>query len=198
MIFPQLEVQVSIVFLIIYYSVKCLQIYHSLVDKQRKKDRGWQTFPLAFRLAEDILFILFLLLIMLYFIDDNKLHINSIVIVVVAFVGSLMNIFCVRLDETPCNATIQLMSKIIVVLRFLMIFSIILKVDDKTDWDWSTTFWPYWCSFAIQGIMGIASFIIFLNTIMNFVIWLRNGPGAIALTAMLRRPSSTDSTRVKW
>ena len=61
------------------------------------------------------------------------------------------------------------MMKIVLVLRFLMGFSVLLKTDDKTQWDWSTTFWPYWCSFAIQGIMAIASLIIFLNTVLNYL-----------------------------
>jgi hypothetical protein len=61
------------------------------------------------------------------------------------------------------------MTKVIVVLRLLIGFSALLKADHHTQWDWSTTFWPYWCSFAIQGIMGIASLIIFLNTILNFL-----------------------------
>jgi hypothetical protein len=41
------------------------------------------------------------------------------------------------------------MTKIIIVLRFLIGFSVLMKIDAKTAWDWSTTFWPYWCSFAI-------------------------------------------------
>jgi hypothetical protein len=60
------------------------------------------------------------------------------------------------------------MIKIVLVLRFLLGFSIMLKLDNKTSWDWSTTFWPYWCSFAIQGIMAIASVIIFMNTCLNY------------------------------
>jgi hypothetical protein len=50
-----------------------------------------------------------------------------------------------------------------------MSMSVLLKSDNRTAWDWSTTFWPYWCSFAIQGIMSIASFIIFVNTILNYM-----------------------------
>lgn len=61
------------------------------------------------------------------------------------------------------------MTKVVVVLRLLMALSVILKVDEKTTWDWSTTFWPYWCSFAIQGILAIASFIIFINTFLNYL-----------------------------
>lgn len=43
-----------------------------------------------------------------------------------------------------------------------------MKIDEHAHWDWSTAFWPYWCSFAIQAIMGVASLIIFVNTIFNY------------------------------
>jgi hypothetical protein len=75
---------------------------------------------------------------------------------------------CASYEETPCNATINLLIKIISVLRLFVAISAFLKVDHQTSWEWSTTFWPYWCSFAIQAIIGIASFVIFANTILNY------------------------------
>ena len=83
-------------------------------------------------------------------------------------IATLLNCFCYRIEETPCNATVALLSKVMFILRFLLYMSILLRADKRTDWDWSTTFWPYWCSFAIQGIMTIASFIICINTIVNY------------------------------
>ena len=38
-------------------------------------------------------------------------------------------------------------------------------MEAELDWDWSTTFWPYWCSFTIQAVLIIATVVIFLNTI---------------------------------
>jgi len=75
---------------------------------------------------------------------------------------------CIGYEETPCNATINLLINIISVLRLLVAISAFLKIDRHTNWEWSTTFWPYWCSFAIQAIIGIASFIIFVNTVLNY------------------------------
>lgn len=79
-----------------------------------------------------------------------------------------INCFCMNYEETPCNATILLINKVITVLRLLIGLSAFLKLDHLAQWDWSTTFWPYWCSFAIQAIMAVASLIIFVNTVFNF------------------------------
>jgi uncharacterized membrane protein len=57
---------------------------------------------------------------------------------------------------------------VITVLRLLIAASAFIKADHRAQWEWSTTFWPYWCSFAIQGILGIASFVIFVNTVLNY------------------------------
>ena len=95
--------------------------------------------------------------------------VDGFAIIIPAAMACTINCFCVKYEETPCNATMQLMTKVVIVLRLLIGFSTLLKCDHKTQWDWSTTFWPYWCSFAIQGIMGIASLIIFLNTTLNYL-----------------------------
>ena len=89
-------------------------------------------------------------------------------LIIIIMIATLLNCFCYRIEETPCNATVALLSKVMFILRFLLYMSILLRADKRTDWDWSTTFWPYWCSFAIQGIMTIASFIICINTIVNY------------------------------
>jgi hypothetical protein len=57
---------------------------------------------------------------------------------------------------------------VITVLRLLIAASAFIKADHRAQWEWSTTFWPYWCSFAIQAILGIASFVIFINTVLNY------------------------------
>lgn len=45
---------------------------------------------------------------------------------------------------------------------------VIIKHEAELDWDWSTTFWPYWCSITIQGVLVIATGVIFINTLGSF------------------------------
>ena len=45
---------------------------------------------------------------------------------------------------------------------------VVIKVEATLDWAWSTTFWPYWCSITIQGVVVIATGVIFINTLGNF------------------------------
>ena len=98
----------------------------------------------------------------------SKDHFTGFSIIVPAVIACGVNCFLVRFEETPCNSTIQLANKVVSVLRLLIAISAFVKIDSKVEWDWSTTFWPYWCSFAIQAIMAVASLIIFANTIMNY------------------------------
>lgn len=106
------------------------------------------------------------LMIFIHFKSSGQ--INGFATIIPAGLACGVGCICVGYEETPCNATMNLLSKIIAVLRLLIAFSAFLKVDHHTNWEWSTTFWPYWCSFAIQAIIGVASFIIFVNTILNY------------------------------
>ena len=63
----------------------------------------------------------------------------------------------------------MLVTKVLTVLRLFVALSAFAKIDHRAQWDWSTTFWPYWCSFAIQAIMAVASMIILVNTILNYL-----------------------------
>ena len=69
--------------------------------------------------------------------------------IIPATIASGISCLFVNYEETPCNATMQLISKVITVLRLLISVSSFIKVDHRANWEWSTTFWPYWCSFAI-------------------------------------------------
>jgi hypothetical protein len=106
------------------------------------------------------------LMIFIYFNTESS--INGFAAIIPAGLACGVGCLFVGYEETPCNVTINLLSKVISVLRLLIAVSAFLKVDHHTNWEWSTTFWPYWCSFAIQAIIGIASFIIFVNTILNY------------------------------
>lgn len=150
-----------------YNGYKLRQYSRLLLDKDYLRMMPWQRPTLILKIAENLLYLLVWLLLVMYLYNHSAIKINGLVILVPAIVACILNCFCVKYEETPCNATVQLLSKIILVLRLLICFSVLIKLNSKTEWDWSTTFWPYWCSFAIQGIMAIASFIIFLNTLLN-------------------------------
>ena len=58
--------------------------------------------------------------------------------------------------------------KTVLVLRLLVAANIVIKQEAELDWEWSTAFWPYWCSFTIQAVLIIATVVIFLNTLSLF------------------------------
>ena len=55
--------------------------------------------------------------------------------------------------------------KTVLFLRLVVAANIILKTEGDVQWEWSTAFWPYWCSFTIQAVIVIATLVIFLNTV---------------------------------
>jgi hypothetical protein len=109
----------------------------------------WMKPFLKLTITENFIYTVIWGLVIIYLWDNPYIHIDGIIITVLAFIACILNCLFIKIEETPCNATIQLLSKVIIVLRFLLVMSILLRVDERTTWDWSTTFWPYWCSFAI-------------------------------------------------
>ena len=81
---------------------------------------------------------------------------------------AIINIFLVRYEITPCNATYSLAIKTLLVIRLILGAMVIVKQEATLDWAWSTTFWPYWCSITIQSVLLIATAVMFINTIGNF------------------------------
>jgi hypothetical protein len=110
-----------------------------------------------------------MLVAFIYLNDSESRIINSSLVLVPAALACCLICFFIQGEETPCNETIDLLNKVISVLRLLVAIFVLLKMDSTIQWDWSTTFWPYWCSFAIQVIMGVASLIIFVNTVFNYL-----------------------------
>ena len=82
--------------------------------------------------------------------------------------AAIINLLIVKYDQSPCNATFQLTVKTVLFLRLLVGANIILKTEGNLKWEWSTAFWPYWCSFTIQAVIVIATLVIFLNTVGLF------------------------------
>lgn len=100
-------------------------------------------------MIEHSLHTIFYVLVLIFLIEQRFFKIDSTYLIVISLIAHLIRVFFHSTEETPCNSTVHLLARIIIALRFFMIMSVLLKVDGKTDWDWSTTFWPYWCSFAI-------------------------------------------------
>ena len=90
------------------------------------------------------------------------------VIVIFAVLSGFINLFLVRYEQTPCNATFHLTVKVLLIIRLMIGSMAIIRQDAELDWDWSTTFWPYWCSITIQGVLVIATGVIFINTLGSF------------------------------
>lgn len=119
-------------------------------------------------MLENFLYICTYTIVAIYLYIKDPALFGSYSILIPASLASCLGCLCITIEETPCNATIVLLHKVITVLRFLIALCVLLKIDNYAHWDWSTAFWPYWCSFAIQVIMGVASLIIFVNTIFNY------------------------------
>ena len=80
----------------------------------------------------------------------------------------LIDVLLIKFEETPCFSSLYVIGRMIGGLRVLLAFSVTMKLGKYSDWTWSTTFWPYWCSFAVMGIMAIASIIMFFSAIVNY------------------------------
>lgn len=71
-------------------------------------------------------------MILIYISYRDQIHLTGMSIAAPAVLACCISCFCVKYEETPCNATMQLMTKVIVVLRLLIGFSVILKLDKHT------------------------------------------------------------------
>lgn len=140
-----------------------------LVNTQYIAKWPWESSSLKMRIAENSLYLITWTLVLIYLSHGLGQKLGGLAIIAPALIACILNCFCLNYNETPCNASLAIVIKIITFLRLVISFSVILKADDSTEWDWSTAFWPYWCSFAIQGIFGIASFIVFINSILNWI-----------------------------
>lgn len=119
-------------------------------------------------LIENWFYMSSLALLAVYFMDSEPEHLLAAAILIPSCLACCINLCCPLIEQTPCNSTMLLLSKILCVLRFFVGLSVFIRFDRAADWDWSITFWPYWCSFAIQVILSIASMVILANTISNY------------------------------
>lgn len=72
------------------------------------------------------------LLVLVYLSFKDSIKVDGFAIVMPAALACAINCFCIKYEETPCNATMQLMTKVVIVLRLLIGFSALLKADHRT------------------------------------------------------------------
>ena len=125
----------------------------------------WLKPRLYLKMVEHGLLALDMVLIPFYLQEEPILRIPGWLLIIPPTLSGLINLFMVKFDSTPCNSTLQLTIKIVLVLRLVVGANIVLKQEANLDWEWATAFWPYWCSFTIQAVLIIATIVIFLNTI---------------------------------
>jgi len=66
----------------------------------------WNRLPLLMKIIENLLYISIIVLLTFYFYEENKYDVNYIIIIVLSFLVCLINLFCIKSEETPCNATL--------------------------------------------------------------------------------------------
>jgi hypothetical protein len=166
--FYNLKLEISLLILVIFHGWKCKSLLKDLFDKSLKTRYPWKRTPIQLLLFVNLLYAISYSFLVIYLYFDATKKFQGYAMIIPAALACGVSCICVSYEETPCNAAMQLLTKVITVLRLLIGVSAYLKIDHLASWEWSTTFWPYWCSFAIQAILGIASFVIFMNTVMNY------------------------------
>ena len=67
---------------------------------------------------------------MIYILMPEAL--SGYIIIVPATGATILNCFFIKYVETPCSATLALISKVVKVLRLLLGFSILMKLEHST------------------------------------------------------------------
>lgn len=155
--------------LIVFYTKFIVRDILQLRNQSVMRRMGkWLKGRLYLRIVEHTLLAVTMALIPFYMQEEPQVWIPGWLLLIPTSAQCLLNLFFVKYDKTPCNATYQLTLKTVLVLRFLVGVNILIKWEAKLDWDWSTAFWPYWCSFTIQAVLIIATIVIFFNTVSLF------------------------------
>jgi hypothetical protein len=149
MFLPSLKLQYSLFILAGYHGSKVVEYVRNLFNKKLMNKLPWQRSHLQMRIFENLLYVVSYLSLMIFLYFDASNQLNGFAAIVPAGLACAISCLCIGYEETPCNATMNLLTKVISVLRILIAVSAFMKVDKQTNWEWSTTFWPYWCSFAI-------------------------------------------------
>ena len=90
-----------------------------------------------------------MVLIPLYLQPHPIVHIPGWFLMIFPGVATIVNLFFVKLPNTPCNNSFAVVSKAILIVRLAIAYNVILRYELDISWDWKTTFWPYWLSFTL-------------------------------------------------
>lgn len=155
--------------LILFYATFVIDHVVQLRNKKQMRLYGkWLKPRLYLKIIEHILMAISMALIPFYLQQKPLINVPGWLLLVPPILSGLINLFLVKYEQTPCNATFQLTVKTVLVIRLLVGANIIIREEAELNWDWSTTFWPYWCSFTIQAVLVIATVVIFLNTLSSY------------------------------
>ena len=127
----------------------------------------WLRPRLYLKIVENLLMAITMMMIPFYLLEE-KFQFSGWYLLVPCLISAIINLLIVKYDMSPCNSTFQLTVKTVLFLRLIVGANIILKTEADMEWEWSTAFWPYWCSFTIQAVIVIATLVIFLNTVGLF------------------------------
>ena len=143
--------------------------FRELADKRKMRVMGrWLKPRLKLKIMEHSLLAVTMLMIPFYIQEEQLIGIQGWMVMIPLTLSCFIGLMVVKYDQTPCNATLQLTLKTVNLLRLIMAANVVIKIDGHLDWEWSTTFWPYWCSFTIQAVLVVATMVIFLNTLAMF------------------------------
>ena len=115
----------------------------------------------------ELLLLLFYLVLLVWCAQVLPLH--AMVALFPLFFAMIVRFIASKWPILPCESLYHLFSCAGQLLRFCLTLTVLLKLNGHTNWDWSTTFWPYWCSFAIQIIMSIFCLIMLLSNVSAYV-----------------------------
>lgn len=83
-------------------------------------------------MAENFFYVATFSVLTVYITQEEPAHILGLAVIVPSCLACCLNCFCSYTEDTPCNSTMVLMSKVIAVLRLLVGLSIFVKIDERT------------------------------------------------------------------
>jgi hypothetical protein len=140
----------------LYFDEKLMQLRGHLIKHRLMIDA-----------VENFLCMVSIVLLSMYI--NRDMEVKWPFVLLVPIFAMFVNFLAVDYDCTPANSTYIVCMRMIIVLRFLLLSSIILKCEGVTTWKWASILWPFWCSLAIQSIVNMAVLVI---TVQNLFSWM--------------------------
>lgn len=136
------------------------------------QQRLWERKRIYLCLVEHLLYAVTMLLIPLYLIKF-PFNFSAFYLMILPCVSLVINLFFLRHQQSPCNATFQIAIKSVIILRLLLALFVSFKIErtfgPDNEWSWQKTFWAYWLSTTVQAVLFVACIVVFLNTLLAFV-----------------------------